>query len=105
LSSLSNRERLLEAWLDSKLFRPSGLDAELIRRRILQDCHSGADFLRIVMGEICARQGVRRWAENSPEGMLYLPLIKQLIPEALVIHIIRDGRDVATSLGRLRYVR
>jgi len=48
------------------------------------------------MGEICTLQGARRWAENSPEGMLYLPLIKQLIPEALVIHIIRDGRDVAT---------
>jgi len=105
LTSRANRERLLEAWLDSKLFRASGLDAELIRQRILQDCHSGGDFLRIVMGEICTLQGVRRWAENSPEGMLYLPLIKQLIPEALVIHIIRDGRDVATSLGRLRYVR
>jgi hypothetical protein len=105
LRSRANRERLLEAWLDSKLFRASGLDAEFIRQRILQDCRSGADFLRIVMDEICALQGVRRWAENSPEGMLYLPLIKQLLPEALVIHIIRDGRDVATSLGRLRYVR
>lgn len=105
LSSRANRKRLLESWLESKLFRASGLDAELIRQRILEDCRSGADFLRIVMGEICTLQGVRRWAENSPEGMLYLPLIKQLIPEALVIHIIRDGRDVATSLGRLRYVR
>jgi hypothetical protein len=105
LSVRSNRERLLESWLDSKLFRASGLDANLIRQRILQDCRSGADFLCLVMGEICALQGVGRWAENSPEGMLYLPLIKQLIPGALVIHIIRDGRDVATSLGRLRYVR
>jgi len=105
LSSRANRLRLVEAWLESKLFRASGLDADRIRQRILQDCHNGADFLRIVMGEICIMQGMRRWAENSPEGMLYLPLIKQLIPEALVIHIIRDGRDVATSLGRLRYVR
>lgn len=105
LNSRANRERLLEAWLNSKLFRASGVDADLIRQKILWDCHSGGDFLRIVMGEICSLQGVPRWAENSPEGMLYLPLIKQLIPEALVIHIIRDGRDVATSLGRLRYVR
>lgn len=105
LSSRTNRERLMESWLESKLFRASGLDAEFVRNRILKDCRSGADFLRIVMGEICRAQGVQRWAENSPEGMLYLPLIKKLIPEALVIHIIRDGRDVATSLGRLRYVR
>jgi hypothetical protein len=101
----AHREKLMRAWLDSKLFRASGLEAEPIRERILQECRNGGDFLRIVMGEICAAQGMARWAENSPEGMLYLPLIKRLIPDALVIHMIRDGRDVATSLARLRYVR
>src|SRR5882672_9927113 len=105
LSSRANRERLLEAWLNSKLYRASGLDAEHIRQRILEECRNGGDFLRIVMGEICALQGAQRWAENSPEGMLYLSTIKQLIPNALFVHIIRDGRDVATSLGKLRYVR
>lgn len=105
LRSRSNRERLLEAWLASKLFRASGLDANHIRQRILADCTSGGDFLRIVMTEICTRQGMLRWAENSPEAMLYLPIVKQLIPDALVVHIIRDGRDVASSLGRVRYVR
>jgi hypothetical protein len=105
LSVRANRERLLDAWLGSKLYRASGLDAERLRERILRDCRNPGDFLRTVMGEICAMQGTARWAENSPEGMLYLPLIKQLIPDALIVHIIRDGRDVATSLGRLRYVR
>jgi hypothetical protein len=105
LSSRSNREQLMEAWLNSRLFLASGLDRDHIRKRVLEDCRNGGDFLRIVMGEICALQGMQRWAENSPEGMLYLPLIKDLIPDALVVHIIRDGRDVATSLGRLRYVR
>jgi hypothetical protein len=101
----ANREKLMQAWLQSKLFRASGLEAAPVRERILHECHNGGDFLRIVMGEICAAQGMSRWAENSPEGMLYLSLIKSLIPAALVIHMIRDGRDVATSLARLRYVR
>jgi len=105
LSSRSNREHLMDAWLNSRLFLASGLEREHVRKRIVEDCRNGGDFLRIVMDEICALQGMQRWAENSPEGMLYLPLIKQLIPDALVVHIIRDGRDVATSLGRLRYVR
>jgi len=105
LHSSANRERLLEAWLGSKLFRASGLEAEQVRQRILRDCHDPGDFLRIVMEEICIVQGVPRWAENSPEAMLYLPIIKQLIPNALIVHIIRDGRDVATSLGQLRYIR
>jgi len=101
----SNRERLIEAWLSSKLFRCSGLEAEHVRRRILAECENGGDFLRLVMGEICAAQGMPRWGENSPEGMLYLPLIKRLIPDALFVHILRDGRDVATSLAQRRYVR
>jgi hypothetical protein len=105
LSVRGNRERLLEAWLGSKLYRASGLDAERVRQRILQDCRSAGDFLRIIMDEICVLQGATRWAENSPEAMLYLPLIKQLLPNALVVHIIRDGRDVAASLGRINYVR
>lgn len=104
LSSRKNLEQALEAWLGSKLFRASGLEAEAIRKLILRDCHSSGDFLRIVMEKMCAAQGAQRWAENSPEAMLYLPAIKQSIPNALVIHIIRDGRDVATSLGRLRYI-
>src|SRR5204863_3741214 len=61
--------------------------------------------LRIVMDDIARAQGMQRWAENSPEGLLHVSMIKQLIPDALVIHIIRDGRDVATSLERIRYVR
>ena len=105
LSVRSNRERLIQAWLSSKLFRCSGLQAEDISGRILAECENGGDFLSLVMGEICSAQGVTRWAENSPEGMLYLPLIKRLIPDALFVHILRDGRDVATSLAQRRYVR
>ena len=105
LNSRTNRERLLEAWLGSKLYRSSGIDGERVRRQVLNNCRNAGDFLQIVMTEICQSQGTPRWAENSPEAMLYLPLIKQLIPNALVVHIIRDGRDVATSLGQLRYVR
>ena len=105
LRSRANRERLLEAWLHSKLFLCSGLDAQHIERRILEECQDAGDFLRIFMGEICQMQGQDRWAENSPEAMLYLPLIKQLIPDALIVHIIRDGRDVACSLGKMRYIR
>ncbi len=105
LRKRGNRERLLNAWLGSKLFRATGLDEQLIRTRILNECKHGGDFLSIVMGEVAKAQGVRRWAENSPEAMLHLPTIKKLIPHALVVHIIRDGRDVAASLGRLRYVR
>jgi len=58
-----------------------------------------------VMESIARKQGVDRWAESTPLHLLYLPLIKKLIPEALVVHIIRDGRDVTASLYRIGWIR
>lgn len=101
----SNRKKVLRAWLGSKLFRATGLDAAQIEKKLLDECRTPGDFLSMVMGEIARAQGMQRWAENSPECLLHLPLIKRQIPSALVVHIIRDGRDVASSLERVRYVR
>src|SRR5208337_3631990 len=66
---------------------------------------NAGDFLRFVMEAIARKQGVARWAESTPLHMLYLPLIKKVIPDALVIHIIRDGRDVTASLDRIGWIR
>lgn len=105
LSVRRNRERLMNAWLNSKLFSVSGLDAEEIRAKVLANCTNGGNFLRIVMEEIAHKQGVRRWADCTPEHLLYLPRIKETIPSALIIHIIRDGRDVALSTEKQGYIK
>ena len=100
MRSAVDRRELMEVWLRSKLFRVSGLDAREISARITAECHGGGDFLRIVMQEIARKQGVRRWADCTPDHLLYMAEIKRQIPEALFIHIIRDGRDVALSYAK-----
>jgi hypothetical protein len=105
LSVRRNREALMKVWLGSKLFTRSGLEANDIEHKVLEDCRSGGDFLRIVMGEIARKQGVERWADCTPEHLLYLREIKREIPEALVVHIVRDGRDVALSLAKQGWIR
>jgi Sulfotransferase family len=97
MRSEADRRELLDVWLRSKLFRVSGLEAGEIRGKILAQCRGGGDFLRIVMEEIAQKQGVRRWADCTPDHLLSMEEIKRDIPEALFIHIIRDGRDVALS--------
>ena len=96
----ADRKRVLDVWLKSKLFRVSGLDAGQISARIMSDCRSGGDFLRILMHEIAAQQGVTRWADCTPEHLLHMQEIKDQIPDALFIHIVRDGRDVALSYAK-----
>jgi len=106
LSSRRNRQELMKVWLGSKLFRCSGLEAGDIEQKVLEGrCKNGGDFLRLVMGEIARKQGVERWADCTPDHLLYLAAIKKEIPDALVVHILRDGRDVALSLDKQRWIR
>ena len=105
LSVKSNKEKLMEAWLSSKLGKRSGLDAEAIKAKVIAECRNGGDFLRIIMSEMARQQNVERWADCTPEHLLHLERIKETIPEALIIHIIRDGRDVALSTAKLGYIR
>ena len=99
LTSLRNRKRLLEFWLRSTNGADSGLDRSDIESRVYGECRNIGDFLRIVMEGMCQKQGVRRWAEKTPDHVLSMAEIKRLIPDALIVHIIRDGRDVALSLA------
>ncbi len=89
------------AWVRSKGFRRAGLDAEQLTTRVLAECRTGGDFIRIVMSELARRQNATRWAVYDPDNLLYIAKIEADIPEALFIHIIRDGRDVALSLSKM----
>lgn len=104
LASRKTREKLMKRWLHSMYFEHSGLDAASIEKAIVEDCRSGGDFLRIVMESIARRQGVDRWADTTPEHLLYISVIKKAFPDALIIHSIRDGRDVALSMDKLHWL-
>ena len=97
----ANRQRILETWLRSKGFRRSGLEMAQFTAKVMDECRSGGDFLRITMGEIARAQNAARWAVYDPDNVLYVPRIKADIPQALFIHILRDGRDIALSLKKM----
>jgi glycosyltransferase involved in cell wall biosynthesis len=99
-----NRRKLLAAWENSSLFTKTGLEAGEVEKEVMARCENAGDFLRIVMEQMARKQGVERWAETTPDHLLALPRIKQTIPDALVIHIIRDGRDVALSLEKQHWI-
>ena len=99
LMSVADRKKLLDFWLGSENGTRSGLDRSDIEQRTLEECRTAGDFLRIVMEALCRKQCVHRWAEKTPDHTLYIAQIKHLFPDALVVHVIRDGRDAALSLA------
>ncbi|MGA7291960.1 MAG: sulfotransferase [Terriglobales bacterium] len=101
MGNRANRENILATWLRSKGFRRTGLDAHQLSARILNECRSGGDFIRIVMNTIAENQQVQRWAVYDPDNVLHVERVKRDIPNALFVHIIRDGRDIALSLKKM----
>jgi LPS sulfotransferase NodH len=99
--SPASRKKIVDAFLSCKAFTRTGLQASELSAQLLEDCRSGGDFLRIVMGEITKSQAAARWAVYDPDSVLHVARIKADLPDALFVHIIRDGRDVALSLAKM----
>jgi hypothetical protein len=105
LSSPKHRRAMLSAWYKSPLFAKTGLAREDVEGPVMDACRNGGDFLRTYMETMARQQHVERWADCTPEHLLYLKRIKQTIPDALIIHVLRDGRDVSLSLEKQGWIR
>jgi hypothetical protein len=60
------------------------------------------DFLETLMAEVARRQGKPRWAEKTPGNIAHADRIWAAWPDAKIVHIIRDPRDVFASLVEAR---
>lgn len=93
------RERIADRVLDiCKVHFPHLNKDEL--NNILKDL-SLSDWPKIVsvvnLAFACS-QNKPRWGDKTPGYVIHLPVIKKLFPDAKILHIIRDGRDVVPSL-------
>jgi hypothetical protein len=53
--------------------------------------------IRLLYGRVAALAGKTRYADKTPMHVLHLRRLGRLFPEARFVHVLRDGRDVATS--------
>jgi hypothetical protein len=62
------------------------------------DSATAEKFLATLMAEVARRQGKPRWAEKTPGNIAHADRIWTAWPDAKIVHIIRDPRDVFASL-------
>jgi hypothetical protein len=66
-------------------------------------CRSFSEVTRRLFEIWAAQEGKARWGDKTPHYVRDIPLLLRLFPDAQVIHIVRDGRDVALSWLRARF--
>jgi hypothetical protein len=59
--------------------------------------------VRRVFALWASRHGKDRYADKTPGYVLHVPDLARLFPEAVFVHLIRDGRDVASSFLELAW--
>lgn len=57
---------------------------------------AGRALAQEILGEICSNKP--GWVETTPDNAIRADGLIALMPEAKVIHVVRDGRDVASSV-------
>lgn len=70
------------------------------QRRLLADAADPYRYLDAFLGFCAQRAGKRRWAEKTPDNVLYRALITEHWPDAPLLHAVRDYRDVFASWKR-----
>ena len=59
-----------------------------------------ARIINTVMMEYASQKfpDALKWGDQSPLNTFYLPYIKKIFPHAQYLHLVRDGRDVVSSM-------
>lgn len=102
LSQQRNVKRLLDDIAEHPFVKRGGLiqNAESILQR---GCSSYAGLVDAIFREYARARGKSRWGDKTPGYDLEVPVLNTLFPSCQIIHIVRDGRDVALSLRGVKW--
>jgi hypothetical protein len=97
-------EELVAAWAGMSTFPDYGWTRdELVALLGTVTPWSVADGVRAIFTAYAARHGKPRWGEKTPNHLKLAARISATLPEAHILHLIRDGRGVLLSLRGLHF--
>ena len=74
---------------------PNPPHSDVVMERVARP-ELGAVF-EAVLSVWAEQQGKARWGDKTPNNLYFWPFIEASFPRAAIVHILRDGRDVALS--------
>lgn len=101
-SSQANASEALRLAEAHPNIRTDGFDAGTARAACRElGITDAAGAMRVLAASKALAQGKRRWGNKTPKALLHLAELAVVYPDAQFIHVIRDGRDSASSQARL----
>ncbi len=92
------RDRLTQRITGAAVFPELGVTDSALREELESLSRDDWPSVVAVVNRAFARgEGKPRWGDKTPGYVRHLPLIKELFPDATILHMIRDGRDVVLS--------
>ncbi|OGE23125.1 MAG: hypothetical protein A3J42_01225 [Candidatus Dadabacteria bacterium RIFCSPHIGHO2_12_FULL_53_21] len=61
------------------------------------ECRSYGEIVSRIFMEWAGRDGKPRWGDKTPQYVTEIPALIEIFPSCKILHIYRDGRDVALS--------
>jgi hypothetical protein len=77
------------------------IDKDRILRHRIQ---SYADLVEAIMSEKARSMGKSRWGDKTPFYTADIDVLWEIFPEAKIIHLVRDGRDVVISQAKMEWL-
>jgi hypothetical protein len=101
----SDHKKMWGVWSASGKSRDQLVYGGRAHSRFFQGPATRKDLFEALMCTAAEAAGKRRWAEKSPDHLGELHKIFDCYPNARIIVLLRDGRDVVTSLAKVPWAR
>ena len=105
LTREANRRRLVEAYLDTWRISRLGLERQELESRLLLEGTDYPALFTSLMEAYAESRSKRRPGEKTPHHAEHVETLLDWYPEATVIHVVRDPRDVVASLRNVPWGR
>ena len=100
-SDIRNRERIVKAYLAIEPMSRVGLDLTALGQTMLKGGDSWPALFTSMLRHNATVQGKPYWGEKTPAHIFHIDKLRAWFPGCAIIQIVRDPRDMASSLVRM----